>query len=165
MTDAFSQYVTLLDEVERIPVAARVSPSLSTDQCAATIAQVVQLVRDRVLPQSDREEAALKSLLGDELASFAGAPGGSGVADHDAILAPVDELARADPQDRARVKELLYRIHAAIAGHFGEAELILAAAGIEERPLRHRAASLDASGRLSSGSSQRAHVGLSTWFG
>ena len=164
MTDAFSEYVVLLDDIEQIPVAARASPSLSTEQRAATTAQVVELVRGRVLPQSDREDAGLQALLGDGLTALARTAGASGAADRDAILAPVDELIRADPRDGARVQELLYRIHAAIAGHFREAELMRASAGIEEQPPRHGAPP-DASGRHASERSPREYAGPSTWFG
>jgi len=164
MTDAFSEYVMLLDEIERIPVAARASASLSNEQRAATVGRVVELVRDRVLPQSDREEASLQALLGDDLAAFAGTRGTSGGVAHDAILAPVDELARADPQDGARVQELLYRLHAAIVGHFGEAELILVTAGKEERSPR-RGSPPAASGRRATKKSHRDYAGASAWFG
>jgi hypothetical protein len=161
MADAFSEYVMLLDDIEQIPVAARASRSLSTEQRAATIARVAGLVRDRVLPQSDREDAGLEALLDDRLTALARTPGASGAADRGAILAPVDELTRADPQDGARVQELLYRIHAAVAGHFGQAELMRASAGIEEQPPRHRAPPDPSAGERS----PRDHTGPSTWFG
>jgi hypothetical protein len=164
MTDPFSEYVTLLDEIERIPVAARASASLSNEQRRATIARVVELVRDRVLPQSDREEAGLQALLGDGLAASAGTRGTSGGVDHDAILAPVDELARADPRDGPRVQQLLYRLHAAIAAHFGEAEFILATAGTEEQSPRP-GPSAAASWRRATERSHPDHTGPSTWFG
>ncbi len=164
MTDPFSEYVTLLDEIERLPVAARASESLSHEQRAATVARVVELVRDRVLPQSDREEAGLQALLGDGLAAFAGTPGTFGGVDHDAILAPMEELARTDPRDGARVQELLYRLHAAIAGHFGEAELILATAVKEERSPR-RASPPRASRPRATERSHRDYAGVSAWFG
>lgn len=164
MTDAFSEYVTLLDEIERIPVAARASAGLSNEQRAATVARVVDLVRDRVLPQSDREEAGLQALLGDGFAAFARTRGAAGGVDHDAILAPVDELARADPRDGARVQGLLYRLHAAIAGHFGGAELILATAGMEERSPRRGSPPLAGWGRATK-RSHRGYTGPSAWFG
>jgi hypothetical protein len=160
MSDAFSNYLMLLDDIEQIPLTARESPGLPTGERAVVIARVVQLVRDRVLPQSDREEAGLEALLGDGLIGLTRERGTSGAADHDAILAPVDELTRADPRDGARVQELLYRLHGAIARHFGEAEVILASAGSEKRP-----PSPGASGRYVSARSQRAHTGPSTWFG
>jgi hypothetical protein len=164
MTDAFSEYVTLLDEIEGIPVAARASARLSDEQRAATVARVVELVRDRVLPQADREEAGLEALLGEGLAVFVRTRGTSGGVEREAIGAPVDELARADPRDGALVQELLYRLHAAIAGHFGEAELILASAGMEEQSPR-RGSSTAASWRRASESSDRDHTGPSSWFG
>ena len=164
MTDAFSEYVTLLDEIEQIPVAARGSAGLSNEQRPATVARVVELVRDRVLPQSDREAAGLEALLGDGLAALARTRGTVGGVDHDAIVAPVDALARADPRDGARVQELLYRLHTAIAEHFGEAEMILATAAIEEQSHRH-GSSAAASWRRATERSHRDYTGPSTWFG
>jgi hypothetical protein len=164
LTDAFSDYVVLLDEIGQIPAAARASPNLSTEQRAATVAQVVELVRNRVLPQSDREEACLETLLGDELTALAHARRVPETTDHDAILAPVAELTHADPQDGARIQTLLYRIHAAIAGHFGEAELILAPAQLEEPAPRH-GASPGSSDLHASERGHRYHPGPSAWFG
>ena len=124
MNDPFAEYVELLDDIERIPVTAREAPKLSPEQRAAAVSQVVTLVRDRVLPQSDREDAGLDALLddGSELSSGALM---AGLDYHDAILARVDELAGASPADVIHVQELLYGLHSALAGHFSEAEVIL----------------------------------------
>jgi hypothetical protein len=101
MTNPFSEYVALLGDVEQIPVAARELPSFSSEQRAATVAWVVELVRDRALPQSDLEEAGRDALF-DDRATPAGAPRVvRDTTDHEAILAPVDELADADPRDGA----------------------------------------------------------------
>lgn len=162
MTDVFSQYVTLLDEIEQIPSVARRSRSLTTAQRAEVVARVVELVRDRVLPQSDRDCAGREALLDDGggMVSVAAATDVMlGSADHDAILAPLDELARVNPADVVRVQQLLYRVHAAIAGHFSEAELMLASMGddadLVQRPPRITG------GRFT----EREHAGASRWFG
>ena len=91
VTDVFSQYVTLLDEIEQIPIVARQSRSLTTAQRAGVVASVVELVRERVLPQSERDRAGRQALLDDgggmvSVAAVTDAMLGS--ADHDAILAP-----------------------------------------------------------------------------
>jgi hypothetical protein len=164
MTDAFSDYVMLMSDIEQIPEEARESLEFSTQQRAETIARVVDLVRDRVLPQSDREEASLEALLGGGRTTFGRAPAACGATDHDAILVPVEELTHADPRDGTRVQELLYRIHAALAGHFAEAELILASAAVEGRPPT-RDSSLRESGREAGERSLQGHTGASTWFG
>lgn len=135
MTDAFSEYVALLDDIEQIPATAREAPNLSAEQRAVVMARVVALVRDRVVPQSEREGAGLDALFDDGRGSFDRAAS-AGVTDQDAILAPIDELARANPKDGARVQELLYRVHAAVAGCFNEAEVMLAAVGDDEEPAR-----------------------------
>jgi hypothetical protein len=133
MTDPFSEYVALLDGIEQIPITAREAPRLSAEQRVVVVSQVVALVRDRVLPQSALEDAGLDALLDDGGGRIDGAPRSHG-ADHDAILAPINELARANPEDPARVQELLYRVHTAIAGHFSEAEVMLAGLGNDEEP-------------------------------
>jgi hypothetical protein len=158
MTNPFSEYVALLGDIEQIPVAARELPSFSSEQRAATMTRVVELVRDRVLPQSDLEEAGRDALF-DERARAV-----RDTTDHEAILAPVDELAHADPRDGARVRELLYRLHAAIAGRFGGAELILAATAVETPPRMHGMSS-GARARSDSDIDEREDVGPSRWFG
>src|ERR1700733_9310958 len=78
MSEVFSQYVTLVDEIEQIPIMARESRTLSPEQRTAVMAQVVALVRDRVLPQSDRDCASREALLDDEDASDRAAAGRGG---------------------------------------------------------------------------------------
>ena len=158
MTDSFSEYVTLLDDIEQIPATAREAPNLPAEQRAVVMARVVALVRDRVLPQSKREGAGLDALLDDGRGSFDSAAS-AGVTGHDAILAPIDELASANPQDGARVQELLYRVHAAVAGRFSEAEVMLAAVGDEDEPAR--GAARPRPGRVGGGGDMRP----SPWFG
>ena len=59
----------------------------------------------RVLPQSDLEESSGDALFDDRAAVLAGAPTAArDMTDHEAIIAPVDELAHADPCDGARVR-------------------------------------------------------------
>jgi hypothetical protein len=162
VTDVFSQYVTLLDEIEQIPIVARQSPTLSAAQRADAIACVVELVRDRVLPQSDRDWAGREALLDDgggmvSVAAVTDVLLGS--ADHDAILAPLDDLAQANPSDAARVQSLLYRVHAAIAGHFSKAELMLASMGDDIGPV-------PGPPRITgSRFTEREYAGASRWFG
>jgi NADH dehydrogenase/NADH:ubiquinone oxidoreductase subunit G len=154
MSDVFSQYVTLLDEIERIPVIARESVSMSVEERAAAVAHVIELVRDQVLPQSDRDTAGRQALLHDEgvldRAALAGA------ADHEAILAAVDQLARVNPTNAARVRSRLYRLHTAIAAHFSEAEVMIASMRTHEETSPEIA-----SQRFTS----REHAGASSWFG
>jgi hypothetical protein len=158
MSDVFSQYVTLVDEIEQIPIMARQSRTLSTEQRTAVMARVVALVRDRVLPQSDRDCASREALLDDEDASDRAAA--AGVGDHDAILAPLDELAGANPSDAARVQRLMYQVHSAIAGHFSQAELILASMSDEDYELASRAPRITG-GRFVT----REYARPSAWFG
>jgi hypothetical protein len=166
MSDAFLEYVALLDDVGQIPLAARESPTLSIEQRAETMEWMVRFVRDRVLPQSDREEAGLEALFYGGVAPVAGDRGAAVMPrrDHETILAPVDELARADPRDQARVQELLYRLHAAISGHFGEAQLMVASAAAEEAPLMQRR-SVATSAPSATDTSEPDHPVPSCWFG
>ncbi|HTU86121.1 MAG TPA: hypothetical protein VMF57_11140 [Solirubrobacteraceae bacterium] len=154
MTDVFSQYVTLVDEIERIPVTARESVSMSVEQRAAAVAHVVELVRDRVLPQSDRDHAGREALLDDD--GILDRAAVAGAADHDAILAAVNDLARVNPTNAARVKDRLYRLHTAIAAHFSEAELMLATMRGDEE------LAPEIGGRRFV---RREYAGASDWFG
>lgn len=157
MSDVFAEYVTLVDDVEQIPAVARRCPTLSAAERAATVAQVTDMVRHRVLPQSDRQEAGLAALFDDDTPRAASAPAG----DHDAIVAAVDELEHADPENGPLIQQLLYRLHDAIAGHFGETEVILAGAVAEELPPRRRITSPTGWGAPG----EPARVGPSYWFG
>jgi hypothetical protein len=160
VTDVFSQYVTLLDEIERIPIVARQSRTLTTAQRAEAVTRVVELVRERVLPQSERDRAGRQALLDDgggivSVAAVTDAMLGS----RDPILVPLDELAQVDPSDVVRVQQLLYRVHAAIAGQFSEAELMLASMG-DDADLVQRAPRITR-GRFA----EREYAGASRWFG
>jgi hypothetical protein len=162
VTDVFSQYVTLLDEIEQIPIVARQSRTLTTAQRAEAVTRVVELVRERVLPQSERDRAGRQALLDDgggmvSVAAVTDAMLGS--AERDPILVPLDELAQVDPSDVVRVQQLLYRVHAAIAGHFSEAELMLASMG-DDADLVQRAPRITPR-RFA----EREYAGASRWFG
>jgi hypothetical protein len=134
MSDPFSEYVALLDDIEHIPVAASESSRLSREDRAVVTAGILKLVRDRVLPQSDLEAERRETLLPGGVAAVVGRGGTSQRArDNDAIVERIDDLAHVDLRDAAEVERLLYRLHAAIAGHFGEAELTVAAATESER--------------------------------
>jgi hypothetical protein len=134
MSDAFSEYVAFLDYIEQIPVAASESSRLSPEERAVVTARVVKLVRDRVLPQSDLEAERREALLPGGVAAVGGRVGTSQrTRDHDAIVERIDDLAHVDLRDAAQVQRLLYRLHSAIAGHFGEAELTVAAASESKR--------------------------------
>jgi hypothetical protein len=158
----FSQYVTLLDEIEQIPVLARRSRALTTAQRADLVERVVGLVRERVLPQSDRDRAGREALLDDGVGAVSVAAVTEvmvGSADQDAMLAPLDELARTDPSDAVRVQALLYEVHAAIASHFSEAELMLASVGDDADLVQRRP-------RITGGRfTEREYAGASRWFG
>ena len=159
----FSEYVALLDDVERIPLEARQSPTLSTEERAVVVGRVVEFVRNDVLPQSDREEEGLEALFYSVVAIADDQARSRRTRDHDAIVERVDELASADPGDAGRVREHLYRLHAAIAGHFGEAELMVASASDEgSPPIARRSEPI--SGWPSAGTAEGEYA-PSPWFG
>lgn len=161
MTDVFLQYVTLLDEIEQIPIMARESRQLSSEQRAELMAGVVELVRNRVLPQSDRDFAGRQALLDDEDALDALNRGVvAGDREHAAILVPLDDLARANPSDAARVQRLMYAVHDAIAGRFSRAELMLASMGDDDYELAPRAPRITGD-RVD----RREYARPSAWFG
>jgi hypothetical protein len=82
-----------------------------------------------VLPQSHRKQAGLEALLDARVADLARA------SDHDAITAPADELIRADPRDGVRVQGTPVWVYAAVASHFGEADLLAATTVVAEPPI------------------------------
>lgn len=165
MSDSFSEYVALLDDLQQIPLTARESSTLSTEQRAVTMARVLQLVHDRVLPQSDREHAGLEALFHTGVAPAADDQRAATRAQaHETILAPAEALARADPRDQVRVKELLYRLHAAIAGHFGNAQLMVASAAAEEPPAAPRQSAATSAPAVTD-MREPAHSTPSCWFG
>jgi hypothetical protein len=134
MRDAYSEYVALLDHIEHIPVASSEASRLSPEECAVVMARIAKFVRDRVLAQSDLEAERLGALLHGGVAAVAGEREAlRRTPDHHAIVELIDELAHVDPRDRVRVQTLLYGLYAAIAGHFVEAELIVASASEGER--------------------------------
>lgn len=159
MSVAFSEYVALLDDVEHIPLAARESASLSTEERAAVVARVVNFVRRSVFPRSDREEEAVEALFYSGVAAVAGDDGTPRRRrDHDAIAERIDDLARGDPRDGGRMLELLYRLYETIAGRFGDAEPMVAWAPDEESPPTRRRSA------LGSGRSAAARAQATTWI-
>jgi hypothetical protein len=130
MSDAYSEYLTLLDDMEHIPLAASEASRLLPEERVVMMARIIKLVRDRVLPQSDLKKEGLEALTQGGVAAVPGHPEArQRTRDHDAI----DELASVDPRDRVRVQRLLYRLYEAIVGHIGEAEMMVASVFEDER--------------------------------
>ncbi len=164
MSNAFSEYVALLGDVEHIPETARELPMLSARERARVMARVVDFVRERVLPQSDLEEQGLDALSYSVVAAVGDERTSPRRRDHDAIVERIDELAHGDPQDGAQAQELLYRLHGAIADHFGDAELMLASASDWGwSPPRRQPVTM--SSLSAEGARERDYVGPSPWFG
>jgi hypothetical protein len=128
MSDAFTNYVALIESIDHIPVAAQQSRSLSPEEREVVMTRVVDFVRDRVMPQAKLEDDGAEDVFYTGLAAIP-EPGGAAwhTPDHE-IARLAEELARVDPADGARVRELLYELHTAVARHFGEAELMVASA-------------------------------------
>jgi hypothetical protein len=107
MSDAYSEYLALLDDIEHIPIAASEASGLSPEERAVVLARVLRLVRDRILFQSRY---------------------------HNFILVRIDELAQADPRDCDEVQWLLYRLYADLGTHFASGQLMMTSAADAEGP-------------------------------
>jgi hypothetical protein len=128
MSDAFSNYVALIESIDHIPLAAQQARTLSPEEREVVMTRVVDFVRERVMPQAELEDDGVEDVFYTGLAAIP-EPGGTAWHAPDREIARLaEELAQVDPADGARMRELLYELHAAIARHFGEAELMVASA-------------------------------------
>jgi hypothetical protein len=84
------------------------TPRLSPEERGLVRARVLDFVRQQVVPQAEGEEAVHGLSNG-----------------HGRIKRTAKKLAGVDVNDGVRVEALLYELHAAIARHFAEAELML----------------------------------------
>jgi hypothetical protein len=84
------------------------TPRLSPEERGLVRARVLDFVREQVVPQAEREEEAADGPF----------------YEHGRITRTAEKLAGVDVNDGVRVETLLYELHAAIARHFAEAELM-----------------------------------------
>jgi hypothetical protein len=133
----------LLVHVAHIRTAAADIGDLTIEERKAVIGNVLDFLRGTLLPHAEAEErilyTAIGELLGDARATAVMAR------DHVAIGRMIDALAETDASDVARLRELLYGLHALIEVHFEKEEedylpLLDARPDVAERVMHHAAA-------------------------
>lgn len=114
------EHAELLVHIEHLAHAAREVPRLSEDERRALVERIVGFLRGTLLPHARAEEEVLYP----EWAALIGFPDAAVpmVHDHEAIVARVERLERADPSDVDALQELLYGLHALIGTHFRKEE-------------------------------------------
>jgi iron-sulfur cluster repair protein YtfE (RIC family) len=139
-TEPFRQeHAELLSHIEHLAQTAREVPHISPEERAVIRDRVVGFLRGALIPHAEAEERVLypewSALVGFDDAA---APM---IHDHRAIVARVEFLEGADPDDVDTLQELLYELHALILVHFDKEEHIQlpafdAAPEVTERVLR-----------------------------
>ena len=114
------EHQQLIEHIEHIAGAAREMPRLSDEERAAVRERILGFLRGTLVPHAKAEEEVLypewSKLLG-----FADAAAPM-VHDHEAIVARIDALGRADLHDVDALQELLYGLYALISVHFRKEE-------------------------------------------
>ena len=131
-TEAFrDEHRHLMVHVGQIRLAAADVGDLTTEEREAVVGNVLDFLRGTLLPHAEWEEqvlyAAVGELLGDARATAAM------TRDHVAIGRLIDALAETGSSDVARLRELLYGLHALITVHFEKEEEIYLPL-LDERP-------------------------------
>ena len=109
------EHAALLEGVERIRLAARDIPALSPAERETRRAEVVDFLRDTVVPHARHEERDVYP----RVARVLGHPESTSsmVYDHLAVRERTADLTDADPDDVPRLQELLYGLYAVIRTH------------------------------------------------
>ena len=110
----------LKSHIEHIGEAARELPHLPTAEREVVIERILGFLHGTLVPHAKAEEAVLypewARLLGFDDAAV------PMVHDHEAIVARIDRLGRADVDDVDTLQELLYGLYALIGVHFSKEE-------------------------------------------
>jgi hemerythrin superfamily protein len=116
----------LAEHIDHLAEAARELPRLSDDERGALRERLLAFLRGTLIPHARAEEEVLYPAW----AELVGYPDAAlpMIHDHEAIVARVDRLARADLRDIDALQELLYGLHALIGVHFRKEEDIQLAA-------------------------------------
>ena len=120
-TEAFrEEHEQLLEHIEHIAESARELPRLSDEERDALRERILGFLRGTLIPHAKAEEKVLypewSKLLG-----FADAAAPM-IHDHEAIVARIERLERADIHDVDLLQELLYGLYALIGVHFRKEE-------------------------------------------
>lgn len=114
------EHEQLLEHIEHIAAAAREMPRLSVEERDTLRARILGFLRGTLIPHAKAEE----DVLYPEWSKLLGFPDAAApmVHDHEAIVARIDQLARADVHDVDALQELLYGLYALISVHFRKEE-------------------------------------------
>lgn len=110
----------LLGDVEHIRIAARQVPELSPEERDVVRGRILDFLRDTLVPHAKLEEREIYP----KVARILGHPDSTAtmIYDHLAIRERTADLADVDPEDAARLQELLYGLYALIKVHFWKEE-------------------------------------------
>jgi iron-sulfur cluster repair protein YtfE (RIC family) len=114
------EHEQLLEHIEHLAEAAREIPRLSAEEREALRQRILGFLRGTLIPHAKAEEQVLYPEWA-KLVGFADAPAPM-LHDHEAIVARIERLERADVQDVDALQELLYGLHALISVHFRKEE-------------------------------------------
>ena len=120
-TEPFRQeHEHLLEHIDHIAMAAREMPRLSDEERVALRERILAFLRGTLIPHAKAEEEVLYP----EWSTLLGFPDAAApmIHDHEAIVARIDQLARADVHDVDALQELLYGLYALISVHFRKEE-------------------------------------------
>jgi len=114
------EHEQLLEHIEHIAEAARELPRLSDEEREALRARILGFLRGTLIPHAKAEEEVLYPEWA-KLLGFADAAAPM-IHDHEAIVARIERLERADIRDVDLLQELLYGLYALISVHFRKEE-------------------------------------------
>jgi iron-sulfur cluster repair protein YtfE (RIC family) len=114
------EHEQLLDHIEHLAEAAREMPRLSAEERKALRQRILGFLRGTLIPHAKAEEEVLYPEWA-KLVGFADAAAPM-IHDHEAIVARIERLERAEVHDVDSLQELLYGLHALISVHFRKEE-------------------------------------------
>ena len=120
-TEPFRQeHEELLTHIEHLAQAAREVPRLDREEREALVGRILEFLRGTLVPHAKAEEEVLYP----EWAKLVGFDGAAVpmVHDHEAIVARIERLEQADPDEVDTLQELLYGLYALIGVHFRKEE-------------------------------------------
>jgi hypothetical protein len=114
------EHEQLLEHIEHLAAAARELPRLSDEERDALRQRILGLLRRTLVPHAQAEEEVLYP----EWSRLLGFPEAAApmIHDHEAIVARIEWLERADSRDVDSLQELLYGLYALISVHFRKEE-------------------------------------------
>lgn len=114
------EHAALLEHVEHLRELGANVPKMQSEQRAQEVEKVLGFLRGTLIPHAEAEEEvlypAVAQVLGDPEATA------TMISDHRAIVARIDSLESAGPDELERLQELLYGLYALVIVHFHKEE-------------------------------------------